>query len=118
MDIVVSNSNRYVSVDSITHESTDVVKLKNTENEFTGKFLIQDGTTTRGIDDVFVKGIRIGQDGRVEHPVNGIVTVKNMDDGCVKGIRIGKDGEVERPVNGIVTMPATEDDCVKGIRVG
>ena len=89
MDIVVSNSNRYVSVDSITHESTDVVKLKNTENEFTGKFLVKDGTTTKGIDDVFVKGIRIGQDGKVEHPVNGIVTVKNTDDSCVKGIRVG-----------------------------
>lgn len=36
---------------------------------------------------------------------------------CVKGIRIGHDGEVERPVNGIVTIPPSEDSC-KGTVTG
>lgn len=83
MDIVASNSKRYVSVDSRNNESTEVVKLKNTNNEFTGKFLVQDGSATKDINDVFVKGIRVGENGPVRTPVNGIVTVPPSGEGGI-----------------------------------
>ena len=75
MDIVASDPKRYVSVDSRSNESNEVVKLKNTGNEFTGKFLVQDGSTTKDINDVFVKGIKVGENGAVRKPVNGVVTI-------------------------------------------
>lgn len=134
MDIVVSNSKRCVSVDSINHESTDVVKLKNTENEFTGKFFVQDGNTTKDIDDVFVKGIKIGTDGEVKRPVNGIVTIPPSGGGG-KGTLTGvslrgcEDTRIDAEVdeNGIAVLTlyelgvgeiSTEKLYVKGIDAG
>ena len=88
MDIVASDSKRYVSVDSRNNESTEVVKLKNTNNEFTGKFLVQDGSATKDINDVFVKGIRVGENGPVRTPVNGIVTVPPSGEGGIQNVSL------------------------------
>lgn len=102
MDIVASNPKRYVAVDS-SNVSNEVVKLTNTSNEFTGTFKIQDGGSTKDINNVFVKGIKVGSNGTVNKPVNGIVTIPET----------GGQTIVEEGIHG-VSIVGIEDSRIDG----